>query len=996
MNTLEFLQTILPEHGIHYLALFKEGYKFPAHKVYTDLETMADAIEGMAGSRSLSVYHACATYQRAVIEIEDGEKTKRKYRIPENWDRAKAFWVDLDCGEDKHAKGDGYLTKKDAVMAVFKFADTIGWPRPMIVDSGNGVHAYWPLTKDISHTNWVKVAKGLKATLFHCGVIADPTRTADFASILRPAGSTNRKNGQAKPVVVKATGTPTPAAELAAALKNYMEEHGVKLIKETVKREVVLTGGLNDDLIGHLPVYPDLPVDADVVANGCTQVAAMRDTQGDVGYEHWRGVIGILKHCEGGRELAESWSSNREATGHSQLDWDIRYDSWTAGPTTCEFFAGCNPQGCEGCPMKGKIKTPLVLGRQVPENTEHVEEVVTAEGEQIEVEVPALLRGYVWSNGIMCRLLPDKEGVLQPHPFSTILFYPTTRIRTEEGTYRIGIRMHLPNHKVRDFEMSAEAMASQTDMLRSLAKYELMQSNHKDAGAHMAAYLRDQLEELKRKVEEVNTLTTFGWREDMSGFLLGDRLYHKDGSVRTVLTGGGAAKFKAAMPPPKGTLAKYASALNFMYNREGMEHWQYAVCSGLGSILSPFGEELYKGLLVALTGGDSGKGKTTACFAALYAFGNADGFALKSDDGFTQNALWAYLGTYNNLPVLLDELTSMDGASFSRAAYGVSNGQERMRLTSKNGSVGFATTHTWCMSPFVTGNKDFHGLLASNQANSQAEAVRLVQINIDRYPVITIDKDPQREAALVQQAVEMMKANMGCAGDVFVRHVVTHQRAVADAVRDMMNELARYLPSTKFRFYRNHAACTLVAARVAKQLGIVDFDLDRLFQFSINMLAELADTVTATNTVSTEDAFSRMMSMIGSRILVTQEFRQRGNKLGPETPRNRVQGEIAGRFILGSLGVKEHAGHLIISHKEAKDWCMTNRVDINAMLDSLENQKALVKRQDKVVLTRGTDLSFTGQVRVFIVDSTKLEHNALALVSPIPVEDAGEKAVGAV
>jgi hypothetical protein len=49
MHTFEFLQAILPEHGIHYLALFKDGYKFPAHKVYTDLETMADAIDNMAG-----------------------------------------------------------------------------------------------------------------------------------------------------------------------------------------------------------------------------------------------------------------------------------------------------------------------------------------------------------------------------------------------------------------------------------------------------------------------------------------------------------------------------------------------------------------------------------------------------------------------------------------------------------------------------------------------------------------------------------------------------------------------------------------------------------------------------------------------------------------------------------------------------------------------------------------------------------------------------------
>lgn len=989
MNTLEFLQAILPEHGIHYLALFKEGYKFPAHKVYTDLEMMADAIDNMAGSTSLSIYHACATYRQAFIEIESGEKTKRKYRIPENWDRAKAFWVDLDCGEDKHTKGQGYLTKRDAAIAIDKFSVEVGWPKPMLVDSGNGVHAYWPLTKDIAHDKWVKLAKALKATLHHCGVIADPTRTADFASILRPAGSVNRKNGEAKPVAVKRQGSSSEPAALASTIQKYMVENGVKLIKETPKREFV--SDLNSDLTAHLPQYPDLPVDANMVADKCGQVAAMRDTQGDVGYEHWRGVIGILKHCENGETFAEQWSARREETGHSQLDWDIRYESWAAGPTTCEFFETNGCGACEGCPMQGKIKTPLVLGRQMPENKETVEEVVTEEGTQVQTQIPALISGYTYSNGVMARLLQDREGVLQPHPFSTILFYPTTRIRTEEGTYRIGLRMHMPNHKVRDFDMPTEAMASQTDMLRSMAKYELMQSNHKDAGTHMAAYLRDQLEALKRSVEEVNTLTSFGWRPDMSGFLVGDRLYHKDGSMRKVLVSSGAGKFAPHLPAAKGTLERYAAALNYMYNREGAEHWQYAVCSGWGSILTPFGEELYKGLLVALTGGDSGKGKTTACYASLYAFGNAEKMTLKSEDGFTQNGLWAYLGAFNNVPVLLDELTNMDGPTFSSVAYGISRGEEKVRMTSKGGVVDFAKTATWRMSPFVTGNRDFHGLLATNQANSQAEAVRLIQIQVDRYPVVQLHRDQQVENDMVQSAMDAMKANAGAAGEALLRYVVCNQRQLADEVRDMMNRLAEHIPGTKYRFYRNHGACTLVIAKLAKQLGIIDFDLEKLFTFTVTMLSDLAETVAATNTVSTEDAFSRFMASVSSRILVTQEFRNRQEKAGPETPRNRVQGVIAGRFVLGNNNCKTYAGHIMINQKEARDWCMANRVDFNAMMDSLERAGALVKRHDKVTLTRGTDVPLV-QARCFVVDSTKLDTAALTLV-PTAVEVA-DSAVG--
>lgn len=985
MDTLDFLRTILPEHGIHYLALFKEGYKFPAHKAYTDLETMAYAIDSMAKSNQLSVYHACATYDKAVIEIEDGEKIKRKYRIPENWSRAKAFWVDIDCGQEKFDKGDGYLTKADAAKAVFKFSADIGWPRPLLVDSGNGVHAYWPLTRDISSDNWVKIAKGLKATLFHCGVIADPTRTADFASILRPVGSTNRK-GEPKPVVAKGTATPADPKELAAALKTYMVDNGVQLVKETVKRDY---GDLNSDLTGHLPQYPDLPVDADEVASKCAQVAAMRDTEGDVGYEHWRGVIGILKHCVDGKTLAQQWSSRREETGHGQLDWDIRYETWTAGPTTCEFFQGCNPSACNACPMKGKVKTPLVLGRQVPENVETVEEVITEEGTTVEAEVPALLSGYVWSNGIMARLIPDKEGVLQPHPFSQILFYPTSRIRTEEGTYRIGIRMHMPSKKVRDFDMPTEAMASQTDMLRSMAKYELLQSNHKDAGNHMTAYLRDQLEKLKRTSEEVNTLTTYGWRDDMTGFLLGERLYCKDGTVKRVLTGGGAGKFRHSLPEPKGTLERYASALNSMYAQEGMEHWQYAICSGWGSVLSPFGEDLYRGLLVALHGGASGKGKTTACYASLYAFGNADALALKSDEGFTQNALWAYLGTYNNIPVLLDEMTNMDGPSLSRAAYGVSTGQEKVRLQSKGGTVGFASTNTWCMSPFVTGNIDFHGLLASHQANSQAEAVRLIQISVDRYEVVPLDEE------MVHIAIDGMKANAGAAGDAMLKFIVTHQRQMADAVRDVMLELNKTLPGTKYRFYRNHAACTLVAAKLAKDLGIVDFDLDRLKEFAITLLTELAESVSASNTVATEDSFNRMMGDLQSRIVVTTEFRDARSKLPAEIPRNRVNGVLAGRYIMGSDRERKLAGHVYICQKEARKWCVDNRVDFNAMMDALETKGALVKKKEKALLTRGTEMAPV-QAWCFLVNYTKLDANNLTLVSSNSAEDDDTAVGGAV
>jgi hypothetical protein len=1008
VDTLEFLKTILPEHGIHYLALFKEGYRFPAHKAYTDLETMAYAIDQMATSQQVSVYHACASYQKAVIELDELDKNgnpKRKYRISENWDRARAFWVDLDCGQDKFDAGQGYLKKSDAVKAICEFSKTINWPRPMIVDSGNGIHAYWPLTKDIKSSAWCKVANILKASLAHAGVIADPTRTADFASILRPAGSTNRKNGNAKTVVVKLAGTPADPKDLAQTLTEYAVTNGVKLLKEHVRRTAPVANDLNADLIAHLTQYPEIPIDANVMADKCAQVAIMRDTKGDVSYDHWWKVIGLLTYCEDGRDLAQDWTSERAAHGHNQLDWDIKYDTWNAGPTLCETLEGCRPGGCEGCPMKGKVSTPLQLGRVIPIGEEKVEEVVTEEGETEQATIPALPYGYQWDGRLLCRMLPDKDGVLQPLAFCENLFYPTSRIRGEDGTFRYGIRFHLPDKRIRDFEIAGESVASPTDLLRAFARYELTKSNHKDSGNHMTAYLLDQLQALKQRITETNTLTSFGWKDNHKTFLLGDDLYAKD-ETRKVLVGGNAKERANTFANTKGSLEKYAKALNFIYDRPGALHWQYAICAGWGSLLSHYCEDLYKGLILALQGGDTARGKTTVCHAALAAFGNPAKLTLNSKDGFTTNALWATLGVFNNVPVLVDELTSVDPQTFSDITYGVSNGQDRIRMVSKSGGVVFAKSSEWRLNVYVTGNKDFHGLLATNQANSQAEAVRLVQLSVDRYPpLMLVDRSEFPEgkegsdawgaasALVAAEAIKKMSASAGHAGIAMVKYILENEAAVAKMMQEALADFTRELPSPKYRFYRAHSACTIVIARIAKELGIINFDVDAMYQFTVKLISDLAESVMETNTVTAEDAFHRMVNHLHPRIIVTTEFRDKRDGRGPESPRTRVMGDVAGRYVLGTQSYKEMAGHLMLSQKEVREWCMKNRIDYHAMMANLQKEGALLKQGEKITLTRGTDVPMVQQ-RCIIIDMLKLDKDAVAPVLHAVPDHVDDMAVG--
>jgi hypothetical protein len=474
-------------------------------------------------------------------------------------------------------------------------------------------------------------------------------------------------------------------------------------------------------------------------------------------------------------------------------------------------------------------------------------------------------------------------------------------------------------------------------------------------------------------VEETNTMTSFGWKDDCNGFLIGDRYYHKDGSVRRVLLGGYAANKNSTLPAPKGNVQGYASALNYIYNRPGMVSLQYFIISGWGSILNVFCEELYNGLLCAATGGDSGKGKTSAAYAGAYAFGDAGAMALKSGDAGTKNAIWATVGAYNNVPIIFDEMTDMPGDELGTLSYTLSLGQERARLQATGGGVKFAQQASFAMSPWGTANCDLHGKLATEQANSQAEGVRMVQVRVDLYPI------PILEASEVEMALLQMKANAGTAAEAFVRYVVSHSGEVRERVRAKVSYLVQHIPGTKYRFYRSHAACTVVMAEIAKELGIVSFDVAEIQQFSIELMQLMARSVDTNNTVTVDDAFSRMVSELTPGIIVTCDFKDtRAGGIG-ETPRNRVIGPVVGRWVTGSLNDRKLANRLYLCHRAVHAWCTKNRTDFSNIVGHLREAGALVAEDEKVTLTRGTDMPRVQQ-RCIIVDTNKLE-----VVAPILV-----------
>lgn len=279
--TLKFLASVLPDNGVYMVGIMHEGEAGMVHKHFFDLPSMAREIVQLNSQPDVTVFHACVAFAAPFIQIGGGRRT----RVAENVQSAKSLWIDVDVGNAKAASRTGYLTKMLAVQALEEFCETTGFPVPMAVDSGNGLHFYWPLTDSVKPDEWKAMARQLKASLAHFNVLADPTRTADIASVLRPVGSHNKKDrNNSKEVLLRSDAGPFSPAEIIAALSNMVIDHGVQVVPRYVRRGA--TADVNADLIAH--AYPDRLIDEEAIDRA---TSALNAIPSDLPYTVWRNTV---------------------------------------------------------------------------------------------------------------------------------------------------------------------------------------------------------------------------------------------------------------------------------------------------------------------------------------------------------------------------------------------------------------------------------------------------------------------------------------------------------------------------------------------------------------------------------------------------------------------------------------------------------------------------------------------------------------------------------
>lgn len=911
MDTLEFFQHVLPSEGLYVLAWCPATAPGRFRHVVVDTHADLKAAALKLDRAGHTVYHACASY--AERKIWDEAKKKWRTRVARNVALVRAQWVDVDVGKEG-----AYPSRKDALEAVKRLCRTLHLPKPTIISSGAGLHLYWAFDRDVPASEAAPRMVQFREALAANGFKQDPSRTADLASILRPVGSHHRK-GEARPVTVVTVGRSIPPERLYGTLPAVAASAG------PVAQD-------DDDWgSGQDKNYP--PSSTQAVAHGCRAVRLFIKRKAVVSEPAWRSVIGVLKHTDKGEAAIHKWSALDSR--YRRAETQEKIDNYTAPPITCKHIQGTDlSPACAKCPHNGKIKTPVSLGYTA--DAPPPKQPVTAAAVQAPVH-PAMLRnnpdpetlpfwprGYQWDGKMLHRFVPaseDKKGEAKWRPFSQTLYYPYLRFETADATRAVRIcALSDPiKNRWRDFEVEASKVAEPQALAYALGAHEVLFMPA--AKNDNRQYVQDVLFGLRNSGVDTATYSSFGWHN--GSFVIGDERIMPGGKVEPVFLSNSVPHAVNGSFGQKGSHTEWARIVDEVYNRPGAEPFQFAI---LHAIASPLVElvlsDNYYGLIVAFTG-ESGLAKTITALAACTFYGKPDRFIIQAnEEGTTLRALLQRANTMRNLPFVLDEITGREVNEVVALLFAMANGKPKLRLRSDGSEIN--NGQAWALNSFVTGNVSITRMLGgSDRAKAGATQVRCFEISLDANYLHHTFKGVN-----AKQSVEhdLLAHNYGEAGRRFLKYIV-HNRAVIEKL--LHRERTRFNPKTqeeiKERFYYDMIACAMVGGKIAKKLGLISFDLQRVERWAMAHVQQLrAERIESLDTA--EDLMQALLAWLQQHTVTTKFYRD---------GRARMDEQIVPpmREPLARIAVEDK--RMLVTHKAFKDWCKLHKVNPSWLHDSL-------------------------------------------------------------
>jgi hypothetical protein len=838
----EFYEKILSGQGVYCAAAIKGGKV--THHFAESIDELIEKIDRLVEGNN-NVFVAPNTF--------NGYSRKG-----DNAAYAKSFFIDLDVGDDPQK----YASKDEALEALVNFVESSGLPIPVVIDSGNGIHAYWALKSDLPSAEWKQYAEKFKAYCME-HIKIDPSVTADVARIMRCPDTFNFKSDP-----------PLPTRFLVADIEEYDLQDITKIVGEPnlTKSLASILGeakkGLDEDTSSiytspnYETLFDQIVINSFKDDKGCKQIRYCIEHAATLPEPLWHSALSIARHCDDWEEAIHKLSEEYPAY---DADETLRKANETYGkPHSCEVFASRNPQGCEGCPFKGKITNPLYFGKHFKEAEASDEPIEFDDDLSINPVIdsfPKQLFPYVRgkNGGIYIKEEEDEEGSAQVKEIWQHDFFPIKRMYDPQYGEILLMRHILPHDPPRDLQIPIR-LSQSLDKVRDLVLSIGVNFKPKDIN-HMVNYINLWVTYMLNLKEAEQMRKQMGWTDDKDGFVIGNTEYRRDGTTKRTAASAfvlGVSKILVK----EGSYDEWKRGAALM-NKEGLELFCLPLLCGLGSPLIRFTP--INGVSVCFTGG-TGIGKSGSLFCGASLFGEPKKLSLSGTKrtSATDNALLQWMVNLKNIMMPLDEASNRPPEEVSDLIHKVSDGKSKLRMQASSDALRDIPTETQLIA-FLTSNQSLIAKLNTNKANPDGELARLIDINYRKPQPFTDDP------TLPSQIIEPMRLNHGHAGPDYIQYLfevgdVEIQRRIEKWKIRFQKDFGH---DTSYRYYDHLVSVSFAGGELAIERGIIDWDLERIYKVLLSHLKEQIEGTNKLNNVDYESILGEFQNQnLGGTIVV--------------------------------------------------------------------------------------------------------------------------------
>jgi len=949
MADFDLLSAVQPSEGWFVVVGLRNGLK-DVKQTFVATREEVDSLAATWVSQKRNVFFGLAKFNANTT------RTKGNVKM------LKAFWLDIDCGKDK-AKVDpvtgrpkGYIDQAAGFRALREFCQLIKLPKPIIVNSGRGLHVYWALETEVSRAEWEPVGLRLRDLCKLHNFYVDPA-IFEVARILRIPGTLNFKADPPIPVAVLST---APAVEFEK-FRSLLGADDLPVAPPKVQREMTALG---KSMLGNVESSFKKIMVRSANGTGCQQLLSCFKDRATLDEPRWFDALSIAKFCSD-RDTA----IHKLSKGHPDYDYAVveKKAQGIKGPHSCAEFEAKNPGGCEGCPHWGKITNPLALGRDITRAA--VEDNVV----EIEVETPAgevavethqipaypfpFFRGK--TGGVYMQADSDEEApkLVYEHDL-----YVVKRMRDPGLGEVVVLKVHMPKDGVQEFIVPYTSVTDRGELRKALSRVGIVggDANFNLLGRYIVASIKE-LQQTK-KVEHMRL--QFGWADKDSKFIVGDREITKDGVYHSPPSSITATIAQALTP--KGTLSAWKEVFN-LFGRPGLEAQAFGALTAFGAPLLKFLGQ--NGAIINLIHSDSGTGKTTVLHMCNSVFGNPQKLCAMWDD--TLNAKIMRLGIMNNIAFCADELTNTTPQDFSTLAYSMTQGRGKDRLKASANVLRDNAT-TWQTLSLCSSNASFYEKMTSLKATPDGEMMRLLEYSIEFADVI----DP---AYAKQMFDHQLKENYGHAGDIYVQWLLANLEEAVQRVRELQVKIDKELGLTqRERFWSAVLAVNIMGGIFAKRLGLLDWDMKAIYQWATKMLLGLRLEVAPKTTNIGSVVGDFVNRHIGYNTLVVDDGVDLRTNL-QSMPKWQPRGPLIIRY-------EPDTKYMYIAAKPFKDDCVDRQINYRDTLKELGKQGIYVNTVTKR-MSKGMAVSSPG-VHCLMLNCTDTDFIDVSQFAPAEASDA--------